>query len=284
MRRLLVLLLLVVSVPAWATKYPLSVKDCRGKTVTIPREPRRIISLAPSNTEILFALGLEKKIVGVTNWCDYPAAAKKKPKVGDRTTNMEKVLTLKPDLVLAHGTVNDTAIRALEKHGMRVVAVDPKTIDEVLRDIKLIGRITNREKAAAKVAGEITKARNDVKKRVAKVKTKPRVLVAIQMEPLWVAGPSTFVDEMIRLAGGVNVAADSRPGFAQFSTEAAILAKPTVIISTDKGGARFFRSGIWKNSKAQVCETSPDALVRPGPRLAEGIRAVAKLLHPKLFK
>jgi len=267
-----------------ASRYPLTIKDCRGKRITIPREPKRIISLAPSNTEILFALGLESRVVGVTKYCDYPAAAKKKPKVGDVTTSTEKVISLKPDLVLAHGTLNDQAVRAIESHGIRVVAIDPKTIDQVARDILLVGKITNREREAARVSSRISSAESAVKHRAAKIKGKPRVLVAIQADPLWAAGPKTFVDEMIKLGGGVNLAADARPGFNQFSAEAAVWRNPDVIIGTTKGDKQVFTRGLWKDTKAartdRIYEADPDLLVRPGPRLADGILSLARLIHP----
>lgn len=290
MPRFTLVLLTMILTPgiAAAAAYPMIVKDCRRKTITIPQEPRRIVSLAPSNTEILFALGLESRIIGVTRFCDHPAAAKKKPKVGDFNTSVEKVISLRPDLVLAHGTLNDEAIRRIERHGIRVVAVDPKTIDQVARDILLVGRITSSEKEAARIAGRISSAKSLVKRRVAGMKTKPKVLVAVQADPLWVAGPKTFLDEMINLAGGVNVAADAKPGFNQFSAEAAAWRNPDVIIGTTKGDRRVFTTGLWKDTKAaqtgRVYEANPDLLVRPGPRLADGILAIAELIHPNVFK
>lgn len=283
----LICLLLVPGI-TWATKYPLAVKDCRGKTIVIPREPKRIISIAPNNTEILFALGLESRIVGVTKYCNYPAAAAKKPKVGDRTTSVEKIISLKPDLVLAHGMLNAQAIHSIEDHGFRVVAIDPKTIDQVLRDILLVGRITNREKEAARVAKRISSAKALVARRTSKLKMKPKVLMAVQADPLWAAGPKTFVDEMIRIAGAVNVAADAKPGFNQFSAEAASWRNPDVIIGTTKGDKQVFTRGLWKDTKAaragRVYEADPDLLVRPGPRLADGILLIARLAHPDVFK
>jgi len=272
---------------AGATKYPLTIKDCRGKAITIPREPKRIISLAPNNTEILFALGLHSRIVGVTRYCDYPAAAKKKPKVGDRTISAEKIISLKPDLVLAHGTLNDDAIRAIESHGLKVIAIDPKTIGQVVKDILLVAKITNREKEAARVVGRISSAKALVKRKTARLRTKPKVLVAVQASPLWVAGPQTFVDEMIALAGGINLASDAKPGFNQFSAETAVWRNPDVMIGTAKGDKQVFTKGLWKDTRAarrgRVYEANADLLVRPGPRLADGILTIARLVHPNVF-
>lgn len=270
--------------PAYAsgTSYPLKIKDCRGKSITIPSEPKRIVSLAPSNTEILFALGLEPNIVGVSRYCNYPAAARKKTQVGDRITSVERVISLKPDLVLAHGNVNRQAIQGLENHGLRVVAIDPLTIDEVVRDILLVGRITNREKEASRVSQRITAAKAKAREK-SSGKTKPKVLLAVQADPLWAAGPKTLADEMIRLAGGENVAQDARPGFNQFSAEAAVWRNPDVIIGTDRGDRQIFTKGLWKDTKAaktnQVFEADPDMIVRPGPRLADGITVIAEMIN-----
>ena len=289
MRRILIYILaiLLVSGAAGATKYPLTIKDCRGKAITFSREPKRIVSLAPSNTEILFALGLESKIVGVSSYCDYPAAAKKKTKVGDRNTSTEKVISLKPDLVLAHGTLNDQAVSALEGYGVKVFAIDPITIGQVVKDILLVGRITNREKEASRVTGSISAAKALVKRKTASIKNKPKVLIAIQADPLWAAGPKTFVDEMIALAGGVNLASDAKPGFNQFSTEAAIWRNPDIIIGTTKGDKQVFSKGLWKDTKVartgRIYEANPDLMVRPGPRLADGILAIARWIQPNVF-
>lgn len=291
MRRLLLILsvaLLLSSGIADAAKYPMTVKDCRGKAISISREPKRIVSLAPSNTEILFALGLDSRIVGVTKYCNYPAAAKNKTKIGDRTISVETLISVQPDLVVAHGTLNDHAIHAIEDHGFTVVAIDPKTIGEVTRDILLVGRITNREKQAAQIVKRISSAKALVKQKACNLKNKPKVLVAVQADPLWGAGPKTFVDEIISLAGGVNAAADAKPGFNAFSAEAAVWRNPDVIIGTTKGDKQVFTRGLWKDTNAarsgRIYEADPDLLVRPGPRLADGILLIARMANPDAFK
>lgn len=289
MKRLTTILLALILLPcaAGATKYPVTVKDCRGKAIRIAQEPKRIISIAPSNTEILFALGLEKQVVGVTKFCSYPAAAKKKTQIGDLKTSTERVISLKPDLVLAHGFLNDDAVRALEKHKITVAAFDPKTLDEVMRDIKTIGLITNREKQASKIVAGMSSTVSLIKKKSAGIKTKPKVLVAVQGSPLWAAGPKTFVDEMICLAGGANLASDAKPGFNQFSTEAAVWRKPDVIIYTTSSDGKVFSTGLWAGTNAvkkkRVHAIDPDLLVRPGPRLTDGLKAVARLVHSDVF-
>jgi iron complex transport system substrate-binding protein len=272
---------------AGATHYPLTIRDTRGKMIRVMREPSRIISTIPSNTEILFSLGLGPKIIGVGKWDDYPAEAKRKPKIGDRTISVEKILSLKPDLVFAHAQLNSDVIPTLERYGIKVIAVDPKTIGATMHDILLFGKVTNRENASKAVVNRIEAAESLVRKRLAGSKQHPKVLVSVQADPLWAAGPGTFVDEMIRIAGGVNVAANAKPGFNQFSAEAAVYRRPDLIIGTTKGDRAVFTHGIWTSTPAsrgkRIFEANPDILVRPGPRLANGILEMAKMIHPEIF-
>ncbi|MHB1000593.1 MAG: ABC transporter substrate-binding protein [Armatimonadota bacterium] len=277
------IILVTIQTAACATKYPLAVKDCRGKTVTFPKEPARIVSLTPNNTELLYAIGAGSKLVAATSWSDYPEAAKKLPKIGDRTISIEKVVALKPELVLAHGNLNDDAVRSLESHKVKVFVIDPKSINEVAGDIRMIGKIVNRESKAQYEAKRLIQTKEKIKKLYAKSGSKPKVLVCVQADPLWAAGPKTFVDEMIKIAGGINLTGDAKPGFNQFSTEAAVSRNPDVIIGTAKGDRKIFTNGQWKITKAakkgRIYEANPDILVRPGPRLVDGMYKIAGLVH-----
>ena len=274
-------MLVALALPVHAS-YPMRVKDARGKIVTIRAKPARIVSISPNSTEILYALGLGDRVVGVTRFCDYPPEAKKKPKVGDTKTSAEAVVTLKPDLVLAHAFVNDTAIPQLEKLGLTVFAIDPKTIEQITRDIGTIGKITGRPKAAEKVATDMRRKIVAVKKARA---GKPRrsVLAVVQSNPLWVAGPKTFVDEMIRLADATNVAFDARPGFVTFSKELAISRSPDVIIVGIPADVDYFlKSPEWRDTNAvkhkRVLVIKSELMTRAGPRLADGLGELAKRL------
>lgn len=267
-----------------AAKYPMKIKDCRGKTITITKEPMRIISLTPNNTEILFAIGAGSKIVGVNSWSDYPAAAKKKTSVGDRVINVEKVISLKPDLVVAHGFLNGEAVRSLEAYKMKVFVIDPKTIKQLASDIRTTGKLVNCESKANSIADKLIQVRADILNNSRKYKSKPKVLFTVQSDPLWAAGPQTFVDEMITIAGGQNLASDIKPGFNQFSTEMAVSRNPDVIIITFKGDKHLFTGGQWGVTNAakkhRVYEINPDITVRPGPRLIDGMKEIAKMVHP----
>ncbi|MDO8682000.1 MAG: ABC transporter substrate-binding protein [Armatimonadota bacterium] len=280
--RFLVIILLLCLSALPAIGYPISIKDARGKIVIIKSAPRRIISLAPSNTEILFALGLDDRIVGVTTYCDYPPQAKKKPKIGDRIVNVEKVISLKPDLILAHGRVNDAYISQFEALGKTIIAIDPKTYEQTMSDIRMIGRVTGRSSKASVIVKKMQSVADRVRRAPAR-KTKPKVLMVIQPSPLWAAGPNTFVDEMVRYAHGSNIAYDSRPGFNQFPVERAISRNPDIIIVGKDQKEFFLTSPVWRGARAvkekRVYEMDHNLLVRPGPRLADGLLKLAGLLR-----
>lgn len=279
------LILLGLCGSAWCS-YPLRLADSRGRAVTIPSKPVRIVTLAPSLTEVAFALGLEHRIVGVNSRSDYPPAARKKPKVGDVTISAEAVVALKPDLVLAHAFLNRSAIPRLEGLGLKVFAFDPKTISGVIADIRTIGRLTSRPLSAERAAKAME--REIAAQRAAGAKRRPqKVLVVIQANPLWVAGPNTFVDEMLDIANARNVAWDARPGFVTFSKELAIKRSPDVIIVGVPGDADYLRrSPEWKNTAAvksgRVHVVNNDLLVRPGPRLIQGLRIIGSLLDSRV--
>jgi len=266
-----------------AGAYPITLKDSRGKSITIKTRPARIVSIAPSNTEILYALGLADRIAGVTTYCYYPTDAKKKPKVGDMTTSPEAVLALKPDLVVAHANVNRTIIPTLEKLGLRVFAIDPRTIAQVMADITTLGKITSRPASAARIVSEMSRSMNRVRKARSRSKSQT-VLVSVQANPLWAAGPKTFVDEMLRIANARNAAFDARPGFVTFSKELAVSRNPDlIIVGTQAEVGYLLKDKAWRTTKAvkqgQVYAVSGDYLVRPGPRLAVGLEKLASLLE-----
>jgi len=254
---------------------------------TVPKQgtaaPKRIVSLTPNNTEVLFALGLGDRVVGVTKWCDYPPEARKKPKVGDVNISLERVVGLQPDLVLAHSTLNRNIIRRLRQLKIRVIATDPKTLAEVISDIRLIGDATDTAQQAEKLVRTMEASIAAVRKRAA-AGQRLRTLVVIQPSPLWAAGPDTFVDEMIGIANGNNIAHDARPGFNPFSTETAIARNPELIIVTRPEERAFFEgSALWQRTQAvhdgRVVVIDPALLLRPGPRLVQGLERLAGALH-----
>jgi iron complex transport system substrate-binding protein len=240
--------------------------------------PKRIVSLTPSNTEILFALGLGDKVVGDTSYCDYPPEARKKPHIGDMKVSIEKVVALKPDIVLAHTVLNDDVIHRFGDLNIPVLATDPKTFAEVISEIKRIGAATGARPAAERLAKSMSRSIEDAKESAATV-AHPKVLVIIQTSPLWAAGPKTFVDEMISFSDSENVARDGKPGFSTFSMETAIARNPDVIVVTrPEDKAYLERNSLWTRTSAvkrgRVLVIDPDLMFRPGPRLTEGLWAM----------
>ena len=260
----------------------LQVRDARGVMVKLTHTPHRIVSLSPNNTEILFALGLGDRVVGVTRFCTYPPQARSKAKVGDMTMSSEAIIALKPDLVLAHAALQDHIIPKLEKLGLTVFAVDPKTIEQTISTIISIGEITGSSKKARAIASDMTAQLKSV---VAKSRTlkKHSVLISVQANPLWAAGPKTIPNEMLSLLKMNNVAKDARPGYVTFSDELAIARNPELIVVGTKSDALYFKkASIWKTTPAvrnnRVVVIDPDTLVRPGPRLIKGLKLLAAKL------
>src|SRR4030042_2179968 len=182
-----------------------------GRQVMISAVPQRVVSLAPSNTEILFALGLADKVVGVTEYCNYPEAAKTKPKVGGfSTVDIEKVVSLRPDLVLATRIHDKTIIPSLENLGITVVALTPKSLNEVLESIKLAGKITGQDEEASGLVKELDKRITAIVDETQKLAPdqRPRVFYVTWHDPLMTAGTGTLSNDVISQAGGQNIASD----------------------------------------------------------------------------
>src|SRR4030042_989716 len=190
-----------------------TITDHFDRVVTINNtHPQRIISLAPSNTEILFALGLGDRVVGVTDYCNYPPEATTKPSVGDYTEpNIEAIIAMEPDLVVATEE-HETEIAQLESHGITVVGLNPTTIAEVLASIALVGQITGQEAEAASVVNDMQnriKAVTDKTSMLSETE-KTRVFYIIWHDPIWTAGAGSFANALIQIGGGGNIAHDRR--------------------------------------------------------------------------
>jgi len=245
--------------------------------------PRRIVSLSPGTTEMLFALGLGKYVVGDTVYCDYPPAAKAIAKVGDVNTSYEKVLALRPDLVVADRTANARAVARLTALRQPVLAVAPTSLAAVETSLRQIGARTGTSHQADAVVAQMEhKARLAAQIAAADKRPRPRVLVVIQVNPLWTAGGGTFMDDLVTRAGGINVGR-AVPGYGPFSKEQVLANAPDVILG-DPSVAPAFRadpllSRLSAVQRGRVYTLPPDLTSRPGPRLADGLVLVARALH-----
>ncbi|BFH16306.1 ABC transporter substrate-binding protein [Paenibacillus dendritiformis] len=278
------------------TTYPLTVKDATGHEFTFDKAPERIISVSPAETESLFALGLGDNIVGVSDYDDYPAEASQKPKMGGITKpNEEAIIAAKPDVVFTGISMKEEAVNKFRELGIEIFKVEPKTYDDVISNIELYGLITDHQKEAKEITDQMKKVRDDVAEAVKGVTEKKKVY--IEFSPGWTVGSGEFMNELIELAGGVNIAAADMTGWNQINEENIIKANPDVILfakdlvdsETNKTLEDIIRgrSG-WDNITAikdnQLVGLDNNKLSRPGPRVAEALQDVAKAIYPDLFK
>lgn len=273
-----------------ASTFPLSITDDLGREVTFAQAPERIVSIAPSNTEILFALGLDDQVVAVDAFSDYPPEATAKPQVGDYVEpDLEQVVAAAPDLVLAAGIHEGTVLPALESLGVLVVVVEPETLDEVYEGIGLIGRIAAVPERAERLVCDLETRVAAVESAVAGA-SRPRVFFELAPE-LYTAGPGSFIDDMITRAGGENIAADAAEMWPQLSNEAVVAADPEVILLADHEAgvtpAEVADRPGWQEVDAtvqsRIAPIDPDLVARPGPRIVDGLEEIARILHPDRF-
>lgn len=272
----------------------IEVEDDFGNKVIFDKVPERIVSLAASHTEILFALGLGDKVVGVTSFCDYPAEALEKDHVGDYNgTNLEKIIELEADLVINYGPGNEEDNKRLEEAGIAVLGYLPESIEEVVDTINRIGLAIGTVEEAKALEEEMLSLRDSI---VDKVKDSEKVTVFYEMwhDPLMTAGPGSFMDELINLAGGENIAFDAEGEYPSYDMEQLIERNPQVYLSAedvtmpDKTAESIALrpgfEGIDAMKAGRVYLLDGNIVSRPGPRVVEALELVAKALHPELFE
>ena len=276
---------------------PGNIVDGLGRSIKIEKIPQRIISLSPSNTEILFALGLDEKVVGVTEYCNYPEAAISKPKVGGfSTVDIEKVVSLEPDLVLATNIHSKTVIPAMEKLGLTVVALTPASLTEMLDSITLVGKITGQDRQAKELVRSLRSRIEAITDRTQTLPSNqmPRVFYITWHDPLMTAGTETLANDVILHAGGQNIASDIS-GNKTIDLETVIYRDPQVIVASIGMGSG--KDLPWqyiqdeprlKNTQAllsdRIYKIDGDLIHRPGPRAVEALEQMAHFIHPELFK
>lgn len=286
---------LVVSMTALAadsTKvdFPKTIRDGLGREVTIGKAPQRLVSLTPSVTENLYALGLGDRVVGVSSFSDYPPEAASKPVVGDAfQLNYEEILLLEPDLIIGDAQLVKNYMAKLEELGLPVLAINPSNLREVMDALMLLGKATGAVDAAAQVIGEMEDKIQWVETAVRDLphEARPLVFVEVWDEPLMTCGPGSFMQELIELAGGQNLAADVSDAWVEYSSELVVERDPEVILLTrpyvDELMARSAWQGISAVRNGRVVEVNSDPFVRTTPRLADALVELATILHPEKF-
>lgn len=272
------------------TQYPLKVQDFANQEVNIPQAPTRIVSLSPSLTEILFALGLGDRIVGVTDYDDYPPEVLSLPKVGDfQGPNIETIVRQKPDLIFASILSGNNQMDMLQKLGFPVVMLEATTLNEIYDSIRITAQITNTQPSGQKLIEQMQTGISEIQN---KVKDLPQIktFYLVDANGNWTAGRDTFIDELIILAGGVNIAGDIT-GWGQFSIEKLVEKNPAVIVTAPHAGdvTDLIKKAGFQNTKAvqngNIFIISDDNIVtRPSSRIVEGLAELAKYIHPEAFK
>lgn len=270
-----------------------AVVDEAGRTVTISAKIERLVSLAPNLTEVVYALGAGDRLVGNTTFCNYPEEAKNVTKVGDTMQpSIERLLALRPQLVLVSTASQLEAFtKQLNEHQIAVYVTDPHDLEGVFRSILGVGDLLNESVAASELVKQLRERSEKVERAVADL---PPVSVFFQLsgQPLYTAGRSSFVTNLIERAGGRSVTSDVNEAWPRLSDEAALASRPEAVImlSGDAMGAAANTSvsKALRNSPAvqggRVYVIDGDLLIRPGPRLIDGLEQMAHSLHPEAFK
>jgi iron complex transport system substrate-binding protein len=287
----------VTTQPYKETTYPITITDDLGRMVTIEKEPMKIVSLAPSNTEVAFALGLDDRLVGVTEFCDYPEGTLAIEKVGGYdSVDIEKVVTINPDLILATDFHKHEFIPQLEKLGFTVVGLVPKTLDEVMDSIIFIGRITGTQEAAYAITAGMEQRIETIANKAAGITEadRLRVLYLVWHEPIMSVGNDTRIHEMIEIVGGSNVAAIAGEGYPTLALEEILSINPEVIVANVEdyeGGDISLQfvfneprlSGISALINQRVYGIDADLTNRPTSRMIDGLEQLASMIHPEIF-
>lgn len=257
----------------------------------LAQQKLKIISLAPSTTEILFSLGLDDEIAGVSRFCNYPHRALSKEKVGSFSEpNIEKILSLKPDIIFCTGLEQAPVITKLRQLKLKVCVSDPSNLKELFISIREIGQLLDRQNKAEVLIDGMQKSIEEIGLKVSLIPKEKRqkVFVEIWHSPLMTAGRGSFIDELITLAGGINIASNTKRPYSYFSSEQVIKQNPDCIILAymDKENPLDLIRGRfgWSNIKAVknnrvYNDINPDLFLRPGPRLVEGLREIYKRLY-----
>jgi iron complex transport system substrate-binding protein len=248
--------------------------------------------LAPSVTEILFAVGLDSEVVGVTTFCDFPPRAKLKPKIGSSTPNLEAIMGLKPDLVVGnHNFIRPDALAKLEQLQVPVFLLSPKSVDDILAHISTVGRIVGREKEARGLVQGLRDRLSDLRRRMGSVK-RVRVFYVVNSEPLISVGSGSFIHPMLELAGGENIVGRTSTAYPKVSLEEVLRRDPEVLlfpVGTSEGipEAEQQQWRKWTSlsavSQNRLYQVKGEFVNRPGPRVIEGVEILAQLFHPALF-
>ena len=272
--------------------FPATLSDFQNRSVTVPARPERLVSIGPSITAFLFALGAGPRVVGVDDFSDEPAEAASREHVGGIKVNFEKVVALKPDPVFSV-KFSDGTIEKLQAASLNVLVVDPQSVSDVAKTATLLGKAVGADGEA--LARSIQERVDAVRAKTANVANRPRVYHEIDASDpakIFTVGPGSYINDLIEIAGGANIAARAASAYPQLSAEEILKTDPEIIVLaadaySPKPGDVAARQG-WsiiaavKNNR--ILTIDPNLINRPGPRVGEAAEAYAKLVHPELFR
>ena len=279
---------------AEASNYPLTIIDDTGTTVTIPQEPQRIISTAPSNTEILFDLGLQEKIVGITNYCNFPEETKNIEKIGEISPlNFEKIISLNPDLILAYAGFQLKEIPRLRELGLNTIVLEPLTLEDTFKSVEMIANVCGIPDKGSLLVDNLTQRVNIIKSKVSNIpiSAQPKIFVGGTSETIFTPGAGTLFNELITLAGGQNIAA-CLSFWKQINPEFVAQAEPDIIIIPvgvmNQGEESKIKSNVsqrpgWSNIPAiknhKIFIVNEDLFYRAVPRLMDGLELLYGIFY-----
>jgi iron complex transport system substrate-binding protein len=283
--------------PTTTALYPMTVTDDYGRNISIPSEPQHIISLSSENTEILFALGLGDRVIADNDYDDYPAEAVNKTKVGGLTNfNIEKITSLSPDVVFANTLNPKDSVLQLDSLGLKVVVNNISDVKGIDNAILRVGEVCNASDNATKLVNSIDTQLKNVTDKTSALNDsqKPKVLMIVDIDYLYVAGSGCYGDELITMAGGQN-AATNVSNYNVMSKEAILEANPDIIIvpvdqysqatfdGMMKGVNQSWMQGIKAMKDGKVYAVNADIISRQSPRVVDGVKAMSMDIHPELF-
>jgi cobalamin transport system substrate-binding protein len=277
---------------AASSAFPTTVTDFQGRAVAIPARPQRLVSIGPSITAFLFAIGAGPRVVGVDDFSDDPPEATKIDKVGGVKVNFEKVVSLRPDLVLTL-KFSDGTIEKLQSASLTVLVVDPQNVADVAKTARLLGQAVGVD--GNTLATSIEQKVDAVRAKTANVATRPRVYHEVDASDpakIFTVGPGSYIDDLIKIAGGTNIAANATSAYPQLSAEQIVKADPEVIVLAADAysakpsdvAARTGWSAISAVRTGRIASIEPNLINRPGPRVGDAAEAYARIVHPELFK
>jgi len=273
----------------FASAEPITVTDDLGRSLRIEMPPQRIVSLAPGLTEILFSLGLGDRIVGVTDYCNYPPEALRKSKIGGLNPNIEAILALRPDLVVGvAGLFQQENLIRFERFHISYFVADPESVEKIFHTILILGKMTGAlptaEESVRQLRDRLERIRRSVHSEIP-----PRLLYVVDAEPIISVGINSYLNDLIRDAGAVNITGRIKKSYPIVSMEFVIREDPQVIILATDADLQLTESQRrrwtrWNTLSAvregKIYKVNRDLLNRPGPRIVDGLEELAALLHP----